>query len=232
MLSKLFLLVLPALLLSAIAHAQQGEASGQVQIRAVLHDPIHPEAELYLPDPGGKIIPLILVPANLSALQTTLPVNGSLVLYDKAVVDPKNPQASLAATVRVPQNMKKGIVIIIPSPEGSKPAYRMVLIEDTPTAFPKGESRVLSLLPVETAVQAGEHKLPVKSGIVTSVPVVNRVNEFNIAQTNFYYKDGENWIAFTERQLQFLPQFRRIFIIYVTPGSTQPFINTIVDTAL
>lgn len=45
-------------------------------------------------------------------------------------------------------------------------------------------------------------------------------------------KEGENWNPFTERQLQFLDEFRRIFIIHTTPGSNQPFVATIVDTAV
>jgi hypothetical protein len=50
-----------------------------------------------------------------------------------------------------------------------------------------------------------------------------------MAQTNFYYKDSDQWIPFTERQLQFLDSTKRIFLIYLTPGSTQPFVTTLVD---
>jgi len=38
-------------------------------------------------------------------------------------------------------------------------------------------------------------------------------------------------VAFTERQLQFLHEFRRIFIVHLTPGATFPIVTTIVDTA-
>jgi hypothetical protein len=50
-----------------------------------------------------------------------------------------------------------------------------------------------------------------------------------MAQTNFYYQQGEAWVPFTERQLQFLDVCRRIFIIHATPGALQPTITTIVD---
>jgi hypothetical protein len=224
------LTILVVLCLPVAGHAQQNEAAAPLQIRAVLHDPVNPTAELFLRDQTGSVVRLKLVAEGLSEEQATLPANGSLVLYSSATVDPKKPEASLAASVRIPPNTKRAIVLVLPGPADTKPAYRMVLINDSTAAFPKGESRVISLVPVETAIEAGEHKLPVPAGKVTHVPAVKKVNDFNMAQTNFYYKDGSAWVPFTERQLQYLDEFRRIFIIHVTPGSTQPAVTTIIDT--
>ncbi len=211
--------------------AQKGAAPAAFQIRAVLHDPVKPQADLFLTDQAGGIVKLEFRPQDLSKPQLTLPVNGSLVLYDKATIDPKKPEASLAATCKIPPNAKRGVVVVLPSPAGSKPPYRMVFIDDSAKGFPKGECRVLTLLPVETAIQAGEHKLPIRPGVITNVPPVEKRNEYNMAQTNFYHKKGENWTPFAERQLQFLEGFRRIFIIHSTPGARSPTVSTIVDTA-
>jgi len=216
--------------LPVAGHAQDKEAVPPVQIRAVLHDPMHPAAELFYTDRKGVVVKLDFRPQDLSRPLFTLPVNGSLVLYDKANIDPKNPEASLAASVKLPPNIKRAMVVVLPSPAGTKPAYRMVLIDDSAKAFPKGESRALPLVSVETAIQAGEHKLPIHPGKITNVPPVRKVNEFNMAQTNFYYKQGETWVPFTERQLQYLDAYRRVFIIHVTPGALQPSVTTIVDT--
>jgi hypothetical protein len=38
-------------------------------------------------------------------------------------------------------------------------------------------------------------------------------------------------VPFTERQLQFLNAYRRLFIVHATPGALQPSVTTIVDTA-
>lgn len=225
------LLFAVVVLLPLTGSAQQGEGSAQFQIRSVLHDPVHPTAELYFSDTSGKVTPLSLVPEGLSAPQMTAPVNGTIVLYNTAAVDPKNPSASVAATVKIPPNTKRAIMVVLPGSGDGKPAYRAVLIDDSPQGFPKGESRVLSLLGVDTAIEAGEHKLPIPGGKVVNVPAVKKVNEFNMAQTNFYYKEGTSWVAFTERQLQFIDQFRRVFIVHVTPGSTFPSVTSVVDTA-
>jgi hypothetical protein len=227
MILKSSLSILALVGLSLSAHAQAKEAP--VQIRAVLHDPVHPAAELFYTDKTGAVVKLDFLPQDLTGALFTLPVNGSLVLYDKADIDPKNPAASLAASVKLPPSIRRAMVVVLPAPAGSKPAYRMVLIDDSAKAFPQGESRVLPLVGVETAIQAGEHRLPVHPGVITKVPPVTKVDEFHMAQTNFYYQQGELWVPFTERQLQYLDACRRIFIIHATPGALQPSVTTIVD---
>lgn len=222
------LILLSVFGLSLLGHAQ--EAPVPVQIRAVLHNPVNPNAELFYTDKAGAANRLDFRSQDLTAPLFMLPLNGSLVLYDKAVIDPENPAASMAASIKMPPSVKRAIVVVLPSPPGGKTAYRLVLIDDSEKAFPFGESRVLSLINVETAIQAGEHKLPVHPGKITALPPVRRVNDFNMAQTNFHYQQGGSWVAFTERQLQFLDATRRIFIIHATPGALQPTVTTIVDT--
>jgi len=230
MIHRSLLRILAALGLSLAAHAQQAGPPAPVRIRAVLHDPARPNADLFFTDKTGAVTPLTFRPQDLSEPLFILPVNGSLVLYNKSAIDPANPAASLAASVTLPPDVKRAIVVVLPGAAGGRTAYRMVLIDDSEKAFPKGESRALSLIKVETAIQAGEHKLPIHPGKITAVPLVKKVDEFNMAQTNFYYKQGEAWVAFAERQLQYLEAVRRIFIIHATPGAVQPTVTTIVDT--
>lgn len=215
--------------LSLAAHAQEKGKPVPVQIRAVLHDPANPAANLFYSDKTGAVVQLDFRPKDLTDPLLMLPANGSLVLYDKAAIDPGNPAASLAASARLPAGIKRAIIVVLPARPGAKPAYRLLVIDDSVDAFPGGESLVLSLIGVETAIQAGEHKLPVHPGKITRVPPVRKVNEFNMAQTNFYYKDGGSSVAFAERQLQYIDACRRLFIIHATPGALQPTVTTIVD---
>lgn len=229
MIRQLSLSILAVVGLSLAVHAQEKDKPVPVQIRAVLHDPVNPVASLFYTDKTGAVVPLNFRPQDLTEPLFVLPVNGSLLFYDQAVIDPKNPAASLAASVKLPPEIRQAIVVVLPAPTDGKPAYRMLLIDDSVKAFPKGESRALSLINVESAIQAGEHKLPVKPGTITAVPSVRKVDEFNMAQTNFYYQQNGSWVAFAERQLQFLDVSRRIFIIHATPGAVQPTVTTIMD---
>jgi hypothetical protein len=210
----------------------QDAAQPAVQIRAVLHDPMSPTAELFYPDATGHPTPLEFRPKDLTSPLIMRPVEGTLVLRDTATIDPKNPAAGIAATLKLPPDLRRAILIVLPAPDDSKLPYRLLLIDDSEKAFPKGESRVLSLIGVKTAVQAGEHKVPLDPGKISPIPSVRKVNDFQMAQTNFYYQHGEVWIPFTERQLQFTDACRRIFIVHATPGALQPTITTIVDTAM
>ena len=231
MLHKSLLSILALVGLSLAGHAQEKDKTVPLQFRAVLHDPLNPVANLFYTDKTGAIVPLNFRPQDLTGVLWTLPLNGSLVLYDKAAVDPENPAASLAASVTLPPDLKRAIVLVLPAPAGQKPAYRILLIDDSEKGFPKGESRIIPLIGVETAIQAGEHKIPVHPGEIAKLPPVRKVNDFNMAQTNFYFQKGDSWVAFTERQLQFLDVCRRLFIVHVTPGALTPTVTTIVDTA-
>lgn len=229
MFAKAALALATLAVLPLVCTAQPAGGSAPVQIRALLHDPARPSVDLFIADQNNSVVKLNLSPANLSPAQMTAPVNGSIVFYNTASVDLKKPQDHVVGTLKLPPNTRKAIVILLPSAPNSA-TFRSLLIDETGDQFGKGESRVLSLVPVETAIEAGEHKLPLASGKITSIPAVKKVNEYNMAQTNFYYKQKDSWVTFTERQIQYLDNFRRIFIIFVPPGGNQPFISTVVDT--
>lgn len=225
------LCILSVFWLPLAADAKPNKSATPVQIRAVLHDPANPAAELFYPEKKGSVVKLEFRPQDLSLPLSMLPVDGSLVLYDKADIDLKNPAASVAACVKLPPNIKQAMVVVSPAPAGSKPAYRMELIDDSAQGFPKGESRVISLVPMETTLDVGEHQLKIPPGVVTRVPAVTKVDEYNMAPTSFRYKEGDSPLTFSERQLQYLDGLRRVFIVHTAPGGSQLSITTIVDTA-
>lgn len=217
---------------SSVCFGQNEEATAPVEIRVVLHDPIRPVADLYYLNKEGEANPVKFRMQALSRPFVTVPVEGSLIFYDTNKIDPKDPDANLnkiAAIARVPAGIKRAIVLVAPGPEGKKPAYRLLIIDDSEKSFPGGESLVLPLLADKVVVEAGEHTVRVRPGKLTRIPFVEEKNEFNIAQTNFHYYQEGRWITFAERQLQYLEACRRLFIIHYTPGSLQPTVTTIVD---
>lgn len=211
-------------------HAQ--ESTAPLQIRAVYHNPVKPVVELYLPDRAGAMVKLDLVAEGLSGPQHTQTIDGWLVFHSQPEMNPEKPLEGLAARYRLPPDLKRAIVLIFPAPDSAKLPYRVEVMDDSPAVFQNGQSRAINLTGNELVVLAGEHRLTLLPGKVTTIPAVKKVNEFNMAQTNFYYKEVDNWIPFTERRLQFLDTTRRIFLVYFTPGSTQPFVTTIVDNAV
>jgi hypothetical protein len=231
MIRLLSFLILASIGLSPAIYAQEENVTPPVKIRAVLHDPITQVAELFYPDKSGAVLPVNFRPQDISETMLMQPVNGWLVLYDKANIDPKKPEESLAGSVKLPPNFQQGIMLVMPAQKGAKPAYRMLLIDDSLNAFPGGESMVISFINLEVAVQAGEQKILVQPSSLARIPMPTKVNDYKMAQTNFYYqqKDGSSAV-FAERQLQYIEACRRIFIIHATPGALQPTVTTIMDT--
>lgn len=225
----LFLLLIAAVLgLAHPLHSQQEVKPAR--IRAVLHDPHRANPRLFLIDQSEAVVPLEFKPHDLSEAMLVPPTNGSLVLFDRADIDPENPAASVAASVPLPADLKSAILIVLAAPTGSTPACRLLLIDDSDNAFPGGESRAISLIKRETAIMAGEHRIPIEPGKITRIPMVRKVDDFHMGQTNFYYRHEESWVPFAERQLQYLDASRRLFILHATPGALHPTVTTIVDT--
>jgi hypothetical protein len=227
---KNVLLFLVILALPMVAYAQPAGSPAHLQFRAVLHDPAKPTAELFFSDKSGTVVPLELYKRDLARPQLTSLVNGTLLLYDKIVEDPKNLEASIAATCKIPTGTKRAIIIILPSPANTKPAYRMVCIDDSAKEFPKGEAKVLTLISCEAAVEVGEHKLPIHPGQLTNIPPVKKVNRYNMAQTKIYRMTDGAWTISEDYPLQYLESIRRIFILHTNPGATQPSVRIIEDT--
>lgn len=194
----------------------------ELEVRAFLHDPVRPVVVFRYPDKSGGPKPLPLMAEGLSAPCVAVLADDELVLQGE--------DGAVAARVKVPPAFKRAAVIVIPAAKADdKPPYRMIVVDDDPASFPWGSSRVISLLGVETALQAGEHKLALPAGKITPLPAVTKVDEFNMAQVNFHYREGTRWLPFTERRMQFTGEVRRLFLVHVTPGSKRPFVATITD---
>lgn len=207
-------------------------AAGQdsvVQVRAVLQDSARPDARFFVGKTSEALQPLKLAEEGLTESQRVSTENGSLNLFTSATIDPAKPLASLAATVKIPAGLSRLILIIVPAAPGATPPYRMMALDDSPATFPWGESKVVNLTPVDFALEVGDQKLLLPGGKITAVPKVTKVDEYNRAQINFHFKQGEQWVVASERQMQFVGNLRRVFLIYKAPDSLAPDVRAILD---
>ncbi len=201
----------------------RGQDGREIELRAYFHDPVHPAGEFLLKNQADAMVPLELRDEGLSSPVKAWLLNDELILY--------LPDQSIAARARVAKNLKRAAILIVPAAarKTPKPGWSLVVVDDSPARFPWGTSRVVSTLGVNTAIQAGEHRLILRAGGITPLPPVKKVDEFNMAQTDFFYRKDENWIPFTERRMKYVGDIRRIFVIYSTPASRRPFVATITD---
>jgi hypothetical protein len=226
------LAILATLALGVSAAAQDAPAASKLRLRAVLHDPLNPHAELYVRDATGALVRLYLALEGLTEAQNVSLSGGALQLFTSNTIDPAKPLEHLAATATVPANVKRAIAFIFPAAAGAKPPFRMMVIDDGAAAFPKAESRVLNLTPLELAMKAGEHSVKLPASKVSAVPRVAKRNALNQAQTEFYRKGkGANeWLLLAERPMQFTDEIRNIILVFQMPNVEQPQLRTLVDT--
>ena len=200
-----------------------------IQIRAVLQDSANPDAKFFVGKAASPRIPLNLADEGLTEPQKVTTENGNLNLFTSAAADKANPPAGLAATIKVPVGPTRLIVIIAPAAPGTVPPYRMVVLDDDPKAFPWGESRAVNLTPLECSLEVGDQKVPLPGGMVTAVPKVTKLDEYNRAPTNFQYKQNDQWMVAAELQMQFVDTLRRVFVIYETPDASALQVRNLVD---
>jgi hypothetical protein len=218
-----------ALCLTAVAREP---VTTKLRLRAVLHDPLRSQVDLYVRDAGRGIVPLYLSLEGLTEPQTVSVIDGTLQLFDSETIDPENPLAHLAAKVAIPRIVSRAIVFIFPSGRETGPAYRMLVLNDDPKIFRKAETRVLNLTKLPLAMKAGEHSLKLSPAKVTAVPRVTKLNDLNQAHTSFYQKgEGNNeWALIAERPMQFTDGARNIILIYQMPKAKAPRLRTLIDT--
>lgn len=225
--NRLFLLVLCTIL--PWVSAAQESATVKLRLRALLHDPLKPYAEFYFRGPKG-MERLNLAMEGLTESQDIPIQKGVLNLFSSARFDPKTPMEHLAATVKVPASTRRGIGFIVPAPAGGEVPYRLLLVDDSPKAFPKGETRVLNLTALELAIKAGEHSVKLPPAAITALPKVAKRNDLNQAPTELYQKMNEDWVLVAERPMQFTDVVRNIMLTYQMPNVAEPQIRTLIDT--
>ncbi|MES2475913.1 MAG: hypothetical protein V4640_09035 [Verrucomicrobiota bacterium] len=201
-----------------------------IQIRALLNDSVN-RADFYFGTPGKAMTQVELAVEGLTQPQKITPVGGVLNLFDSAQVTAANAKTHLAATMKVPAGSKSLIVIIVPVAD-QKPPYRMVAIPDDARSFPWNTNKVVNLTSMECLLEIGEMKLDLPADKVTDVPKLTHKGDTNQLQTNFSYKQNEQWQLATERRLQYVDNLRRIFVIHKQPQALGPEVRTIQDEKL
>ncbi|MCW1884801.1 hypothetical protein OKA04_08685 [Luteolibacter flavescens] len=219
------ILSLAAACLIPLSASAQEDSASKLTVRAFLNDPANPATELFAPDSPDHLIPLVLAPGELPAGQAVALIDGKLNIYRTGTAD----AANLLASATVPPNLKQAIAIIQPRGDTKKPPCSIVFLDDSIAAFPPGESRAISFTALPIALQAGEHKIAVAPGKITTVPPVAKVDPYNMAQTNFLYKAGESWVPFSETKMKYLKEYRQVFICAVRPGTKVPTLVTLLD---
>ena len=213
-----------------LTSSAEPEASVKVRIRAVLHDPMKPFAEMYVRGATGTMVRLNLAMEGLTQPQIVTCPKGVLQLYSSPAPDPEKPRLNLLASAAVPDRTKQAIVFIVPAGDKEQPPYKLLVLNDAFDVFAKGESRVINMTSLPLAIRAGEHSKEIPPARIVTVPRVTKVNDMNQAQTVFFRKIDQDWVVLSERPMQYTNTLRNMFLIYLMPNVAEPQIRTLIDT--
>jgi hypothetical protein len=223
----LFLIISASI--GTISLGQEAGLSKPLKIRATFVIPNPAKQDLFIQTSDSAAVKLNLVGGGFGEIQNTISMNGMLNLFKSPTIDPNNPKANLVATAKVPASATRVMAMIIPAAAGASPPFNIVLLDDDSKSFPWGESKVINLSSVDFALEAGEHKIKIPKGEIKVLPEVKGVNEFKIAQTNFFSRGKDTWEPVIERQLSYLNNMRRVFVVYKIPKALGPEVRILTD---
>ena len=218
---RLFLLPL-LLLFPALLSAQE---SRQIQCRFLSF--------------GGLENPPAVIAAAENGTETTCPLSSSQISRKVAcfAVGNKIPFLSSVdrkpiATATIPSGVSSALLVFIQAPAGSEtdaPAWKVLVIEDTPKSFPYGGAFVANFYNKEIRFIIGEHKGMLRAGGLNGYAMPEERDSFNMAPVVFEFLQGDKWRIANESALRFLPGMRYLIFAYVDPVSGRPRISTYQD---
>lgn len=141
------------------------------------------------------------------------------------------------ATATLPASTKAAILIFVPAPKAAeaadsgKPAWRVLVIEDSPKNFPDGGAFVANFFNNDIRFVLGEHKGMLRAAGTHGYAMPAQRDSFNMAPVVVEFLNGDKWHIANESALRFLPGMRYLILAYVDPVSGRPKINTYQDIA-
>ena len=175
-----------------------------------------------------------MVTCPLSANELSKPIVCSA--KDNAINFISESEKKPVAKVVIPAGIKSALLVFVPAPakaaaEETQPSagWRVLVIEDTPKAFPDGGAFVANFYNKDIRFVIGEHRGMLHAAASHGYTMPAKVDEFNMAPVTFELQQGEQWRTASESMLRFVPGIRYLIFAYVDPASGRPRIRTVQD---
>lgn len=188
---------------------------------------------------GGVENPPAVIAAAEKGTETTCPLSSSQISQKIAcfAVGNKIPFLSAVdrkpiATATIPPGVNSALLVFIQVPAGSAtdaPAWKILVIEDTPKNFPYGGAFIANFYSKEIRFIVGEHKGMLRPGGLHGYAMPKERDSFNMAPVVFEFLRDDKWRIANESALRFLPGMRYLIFAYVDPISGRPRISTYQD---
>lgn len=134
------------------------------------------------------------------------------------------------AAASIPAGVDAVVLVFLPAAGAAEsPAWRVLVIEDSPARFPDAGAHVANLYNGDIRFVIGEHRSLLPRGESHGFRRPQQRDPFNMAPVIVQFQDGESWRTASESTLRFTPGSRFLILAYIDPGSGRPRVATFPD---
>lgn len=171
--------------------------------------------------PTGEQSPIDIAAEEISAPVKYMTDDSNRLIFTNSK-DPKK----VVAEVALPASAQSVILVFIPTATEESLPWKVMVIEDSVAHFPDGGAFVVNLQPQDIRFTIGEIKLMLKSGSAHAIPKPKKVDDFNMAYTQFEFFKNEKWSIASESVQRFIPGLRYLMFCYLDHKSGRARVET------
>lgn len=207
-----------------------------LKIRPLAFQIAEPPTEVYAHDPtaqpgtpGAKLE----VKGYLNHEFSLLPFKGkNLICTKSSDAASAKDEANILAKIVLPDNFKNGIFMFLPGTGAPKaPLYRVLVIDDSVRAFPRGSIRVMNLSRSNVRIQLEKETFDFKSGEMRNIEDPPTDDTQNSGMRAFS-QVGNQWQKITTQVWPSPGQKRVIQVLFDNPATKQIDLTGIRDVAV
>lgn len=220
--------LLSLLLLSFAPHLHAQDPAAKVSVSFYAFAYLKGHESVQVPTAAGNFTTVRLSTANIvGPVECTVRDGRIALLAAKAPAEPAGAAPPEIASVKMPANLRRAVVILFPPAAGKAAEYRTLVLNHDATDFPLGIYRLVNLAnkPVRGAV--GREIVQAKPGGIADLKLTG--NPGTVVPVRFEFQENERWNLLTETRAAIRQDRRWLMFIFQDPATGRMNIRSIPD---
>jgi hypothetical protein len=165
--------------------------------------------------------------ANIVGPVTAAAVNGAIRICDQPVTVEGKITHPVLSTAKLPQGIKRALVILFPSAKGDKEPYRSLVLNHDLQDFPLGVYRVINISPHPIRGAIARDYVEAKPGGIANLEPAGEPGA--VVPVRFEFFDQGRWNLLTETRCAIRKDRRWLTCVYQDPVTGRMNIRSIPD---
>lgn len=160
----------------------------------------------------GDYQKITLSKANIIGPIEAVLVDSNLALYGAPVETDGVITRPVVATVKIPSQIKKPLIVVFPAPEGKRRPYNSLVLDHANTDFPLGVYRVINASPFPIRGIISQNTIKTKPGSIEDLKPTGEPG--TTVPMRFEYFENERWNLLTETRCAIRNDRRWLVCVY------------------